>query len=440
MRDVVLLDNVDPQAKMVLEEKGFNVIDAQRSFGDALSAFQQFVGDRQIAAILLRSGTQLTAEWMPVLREMGVKLIVRCGAGIDNIDHSAASANGVVVENTIGMNANAVAEKTIVYAGMLLHRAALAVTGITCCRAIEEFIQTVQLDGGANQQALSQAATEFVARRTVLKGDCMGAELSSQTFGVIGYCGQIGHRVALKALALGAKVFGHDIVATPDIEGLQRVERVDFNKLMALSTVITLHLPLSDETRGLIGESEFSLMGQRPFPVLVNCARAGMIDLNVAAKKLRTGRLLGFASDVDDPAHPVFSLPNAFVTPHIGAMTQESVVNCAVAGARQTVSFICSGAIVNGINFSTAELAGEWPNGVLAIFHNNVPDMIGQIGHTFGGRGVNINSSTNVPGCGDSHETSCILIAPDRSLAELGEVVAELQQVSGVIRVVSLGE
>jgi D-3-phosphoglycerate dehydrogenase len=268
-------------------------------------------------ALLVRSGTRVTAELIAAAPALAV--IGRAGTGVDNIDVAAATRRGVVVMNTPGGNATAACEHTFALLLALFRRLPDAVADLR--------------EGGWNR-------TRFVGR-----------QLSGRTLGVIGF-GRIGREVAARARAFGMPVLVHDPWVGDALAREWEARCVDLDRLLVESDVVTLHLPLSDETRHLIDAGALSRMKRDA--VIVNCARGGLIDETALAAALDEGRLHGAALDVfeTEPAgrNPLVRHPRVVATPHLGASTEEAQLNLAVELARQVRDLLLRGEVRHAVN------------------------------------------------------------------------------------------
>src|SRR5262249_12947826 len=261
----------------------------------------------QCHALVVRSATKVTAD--VIARADQLRVIGRAGIGVDNIDVDAATKRGVVVMNTPGGSNVTTAEHAI---AMLL---ALA-------RNIPQADAAVK--GG-----------KWPRERWI------GTEVCNKTLGIVGL-GNIGTIVAERALGLRMKVIAFDPFVTAEVAARLRVELVSLDEIYARADFITIHTPLTPETRGLIGAATLARMkrGVR----IVNCARGGIVDEEALADAIREGRVAGAALDVLEkepppPGHPLLQLDQVICTPHLGASTGEAQVNVAVAIAQQVAEF-----------------------------------------------------------------------------------------------------
>lgn len=269
-------------------------------------------------ALLVRSRTRVTAAVIEGSRRL--RVIGRAGIGVDNIDLAAATARGVVVMNVPDANAETTAEHALA----LLFAAA---------RRIPEADRSLR-EGRWERKRL------------------LGVEIAGKTLGIVG-CGNIGSRVARRALGLGLKTLAYDPYLSPDAALPEGVLRVDLGELLARSDFLTIHVPLTDDTRGLVGASFLSSM--RPGSILVQCSRGGVVDEAALVRALEEGPLAAAAVDVfaeepPPPDHPLLSLPNVVLTPHLGASTREAQERASRAIARQVVEYLLNGAPVNAVN------------------------------------------------------------------------------------------
>jgi len=280
----------------------------------------------EVDGIVVRSGTQLTAEVLEGPSRL--RAIVRAGVGVDNIDVPAATRRGVVVMNTPGGNTVSTAEHTM---AMML---ALA-------RNVPK----------AND-SLKSGRWE--------RNQFTGTQLEGKTLGVIGL-GRVGLAVAKRAQGLGMIVVGFDpflAIEKAQELGIESVRRLD--DLWGRCDILTLHTPLTAETRHLIGAAELAQM--KPSVRIINCARGGLIDERALVEALDAGKVAGAAIDVFDPepppaGHPLVGHPLVVVTPHLGASTEEAQISVAVEAARLLVDFLTRGHVRFAVNMSTLDRA-----------------------------------------------------------------------------------
>lgn len=299
-----------------------------------------------------------------------LKAIARAGAGVNNIPLERCNEQGIVVFNAPGANANAV--KELVLAGMLLGS-----------RDIYAGMQFV--DGLAPRDDLD-AYLEKEKKRFA------GTELMGKTLGVVGL-GNIGSLVANLGLALGMKVVGYDPAIS--VEAAWRLSS-DVQKMDNLSSVfahadyVSLHLPVLDSTRGLIGDG--MLAGARDGLVLLNFARGEIVDPAAVLRALDAGKLHRYVTDF--PCAATLGHPKVLHTPHIGASTGEAEDNCAVMAADQLMDFLENGNIRNSVNFPAIALPRSTPVR-LTISNRNVPRVLNQITAVIAEHEINIVDMLN---------------------------------------------
>ena len=316
--------------------------------------------------ILVRSADMHDYEFPDALRA-----IARAGAGTNNIPIDRCSEAGIVVFNTPGANANAVKELAV--CGMLL-----------ASRKITEGSAWVK------EQAAEGADVEKVVEKG--KSQFVGPELSGKMLGVIGL-GAIGVQVANIATKLGMTVFGYDPFLS--VDGALALSRL-VHRAMDLETIykncdyITLHVPQTAETRGMLNEDAFHMMkgGVR----ILNLARGGLVNDDDMLAALDSGKVAAYVTDF--PNNKILQGKNVIAIPHLGASTPESEENCAVMAAQELKDYLENGNIKNSVNLPT--LVQEW-SGVsrLCIIHRNVPGAIANITGLLSKEGVNVENMTN---------------------------------------------
>jgi len=300
-----------------------------------------------------------------------VVAIARAGAGTNNIPISAMSARGVPVFNTPGANANAVKELAI---------AGLLIAARNLCDA-SEYVKKLTQTGDALETAVEAAKKQFV-----------GFELPGRTLGVIGL-GAIGVEVANAALALGMKVIGYDpkITVRSAWQLSAGVEHADsIEELFKRSNAVTLHVPLVEDTRGLVNKKRLALLPRGA--ILINFARGGIVDNAAAVQALESGILSSYVCDF--PTAELISHQRVIALPHLGASTFEAEENCAIMAADNLKDYLLNGNIKFSVNFPEARLPrlDAWR---ITIANENVPNMVGQISTSLGAAGLNIEDLLN---------------------------------------------
>jgi D-3-phosphoglycerate dehydrogenase / 2-oxoglutarate reductase len=271
-------------------------------------------------AIIVRSGTKITADLIE--RAERLKVIGRAGVGVDNVDLAAASKRGIVVANAPQSTVISAAEHTV---GLLL--------------ALSRQIPQAH-------QALKEGRWE--------RSRFAGLELADKTLGLAGL-GRIGQQVARRARALEMRVLAYDPYVAPDRFSDLGIERAaSLEDLLARSDFLSLHLSLTGETRGLIGQNE--LAGAKDGIRIVNAARGELIDEDALLEALRSGKVAGAALDVfaEEPYHgPLLELENVVVTPHLAASTQEAQDRAGVIVAEQVAAALEGDVVTNAVNIPT---------------------------------------------------------------------------------------
>lgn len=318
---VLISDAMDPRAAAIFRERGIHVDEITGKTPEALAAI---IGDYDGLAI--RSSTKVTAQLLEQATKL--KVVGRAGIGVDNVDIPAATKAGVVVMNTPFGNSITTAEHAIALMFAL-------------ARQLPE--------ADASTQAGKWEKNRF-----------MGVEVTGKTLGLIG-AGNIGSIVAARALGLKMKVVAFDPFLTPERAVEMGVEKADLATLLDRADFITLHTPLTDQTRGIL--SREAIAKTKPGVRIINCARGGLIDEAALKEALDSGQVAGAALDVfeTEPAKesPLFGTPNFISTPHLGASTSEAQVNVAIQVAEQMSDFLLLGGVTNAVNMPslTAEEA-----------------------------------------------------------------------------------
>lgn len=315
MTKVLISDKLSEEAVRIFADHGIEP-DFQPGLGKEPEKLAEIIGNYDGLAI--RSATKATADI--IAKAQNLKVIGRAGIGVDNIDIAAASARGIVVMNTPFGNSITTAEHAI-----------------------------AMMFAVARQIPMANASTHDGKWE---KSAFMGTEITGKTLGVVG-CGNIGSVVASRGIGLKMKVIAYDpFLSTGRAQelGVEKIEEVE--DLLARADFVTLHLPKTEKTAGLLNAERIA--GMKKGARLINCARGGLVDEAAVADALKSGALAGAAFDVFDqePAteNPLFGLPNVVVTPHLGAATTEAQENVALQIAEQMSAYLNNGAIENAIN------------------------------------------------------------------------------------------
>ena len=312
MPKVLISDKMDPRAAEIFRERGVEVDEITGKTPDELKAM---IG--QYDGLAIRSSTKVTKDILE--HATNLKVVGRAGIGVDNVDIPAASAKGVVVMNTPFGNSITTAEHAIALMFAL-------------ARQLPE--------ADASTQAGKWEKNRF-----------MGVELTGKTLGLIG-AGNIGSIVADRALGLKMKVVAFDPFLTEERAVEMGVTKATLDELLARADFITLHTPLTDQTRNIL--SAENLAKTKAGVRIINCARGGLIDEAALKAGLDSGHIAGAALDVfvEEPAKasPLFGTPGFVSTPHLGASTTEAQVNVAIQVAEQMADYLVSGGVTNALN------------------------------------------------------------------------------------------
>ena len=312
---ILIADELSPEAKGILER----IPGAQVDLRPGLSKAQLLETIGQYEALAVRSATKVTAEVLAAAPKL--RVIGRAGTGVDNIDLAAATRRGVVVMNAPGGNSVSVAEHTI---ALLL---ALA-------------------------RSIPDASDSTRRGKWEKKKYSSGHELAGKLLGVVG-TGNIGQLVVQRARAFGMRVIAYDPFLSSDAAAKLGVELVELPEIFRRADAITLHVPLTEQTKNMVSAATLAQM--KPGALLVNCARGGLVDEKAVADALRSKHLGGAALDVfetEPPAadHPLFSCENFIATPHLGGSTEDAQQSVAVIVCEAMVEYLTTGTIRNAVN------------------------------------------------------------------------------------------
>ncbi len=326
---VLVSDKLSETAVQIFRDRGVEV-DYLPDLGKDKERLAQVIG--QYDGLAIRSATKVTEAVLAAATNL--KVIGRAGIGVDNVDIPAASRKGVIVMNTPFGNMITTAEHAI---AMMF----------AVARQIPE--------ASASTHAGKWEKSRF-----------MGVELTGKTLGVIG-AGNIGGIVCDRARGLKMKVIAYDPYLGQEKAEQMQVEKVELDDLLRRADFITLHVPLTDQTRNMLSREalEKTKRGVR----IINCARGGLVDEAAVADLVKSGHVAGAGFDVFavEPAveNPLFGLPNVVCTPHLGAATTEAQENVALQVAEQMSDYLLTGAVTNALNMPSvtseeAKLMGPW--------------------------------------------------------------------------------
>lgn len=311
---ILVLDHVSPRGVEVLtSEPAFEVVVKPPLKPAELAA--ELPG---FDALIVRSQTKV--DRAAIAAGARLKVIGRAGVGVDNVDVEAATERGVIVMNTPGGNTISTAE----------HAFSLMLAMARCIPQAHASMREGKWD----------------------RKSFTGIELYNKTLGVIGL-GRIGSEFARRAIAFGMRVLAHDPFTSLSRARSLQVEMVDLDEIFARADVITVHMPLSDRTKGMVGREAFAKMkkGVR----IINCARGGIVDERALADALREGKVAAAALDVYEqepfPAdHPLRAFPQVVMTPHLGASTAEAQESVGIEIAEAIRTFLLKGEVLNAVN------------------------------------------------------------------------------------------
>lgn len=296
--------------------------------------------------------------------------IARAGAGVNNIPVERCAEEGIVVFNTPGANANAVKELAIT---ALLLSSRKIVEGVNWARTLE---------GDDVEKQVEKGKSKFV-----------GPEIRDKKLGVIGL-GAIGVMVANAAVNLDMEVHGFDpYISVDHAWGLSRMVKraADLKELLRECDYISLHVPLTNETKGMFNEQLFSQM--KPGMRILNFSRGELVNDTDIIAALGSGVVNTYITDF--PSARLLHVPGVIPVPHLGASTPESEDNCAVMAVKQTKDFLENGNILNSVNYPACDMGVSQVKHRITIAHKNIPNMLGQISAVLANQGANIENMIN---------------------------------------------
>ena len=350
-------------------------------------------------AMLVRS-----AELGNIEIPSSVIAIARAGAGYNNIPVQKCSKNGVAVFNTPGANANAVKELTL--AAFLL--------------------SSRNIIGGINWTSTVADKADVADLVEKEKSKFTGPELKGKTLGVVGL-GAIGVMVANDAVSLGMNVIGFDPYISVEAawnlsREVARSESLD--SLLAKSDYITLHIPLSDDTKGLLNAEKFKLI--KKDARVINFSRNALVKDKDIIDALEAGKVFSYVTDF--PTAELLACKKVIGIPHLGASTPEAEDNCAVMAVMQIMDFLEKGDLRNSVNLPRCKLERRYPTR-LVVINMNIPNMVGQITTKLAGANINIQDMINH----HRDEYGYTIIDTDQKIDET--MLDQIRKVEGIIRV-----
>ena len=364
------------------------------------SEYQETDNIQEADVVLVRSADMKSMDLPGNLKAIG-----RAGAGVNNIPLGKCSDEGIVVFNTPGANANGV--KELVIAGMLL--------------ASRDIVGGIEwLESEQNVEDIGKLAEKK-------KKQFAGREISGKKLGIIGL-GAIGVLVANAATHLGMEVYGYDPYIS--VEAAWNLSRTikhinDLSIIYKECDYITIHVPLTDETRGMINAEAISQMKEDV--VLLNFARDLLVDEKALVEALENGRVRKYVTDFANPV--VAGAKNTLVTPHLGASTEEAEDNCAKMAVKELRNFLENGNIKNSVNYPNCDMGTCVTAGRIAINHRNTVNMISSFSKVLGDAGINISDMTNKSKGNYAYTLLDVQTRPYQ------EVIEKLEKIDGVLRV-----
>jgi D-3-phosphoglycerate dehydrogenase len=392
---ILLLEGVNPSAVAAFKAAGYENIDYQPA---ALPQDELLKKIADVHFVGIRSHTQLNAQVFAAAKKL---LSVGCFCiGTNQVDLQAATEHGVIVFNAPYSNTRSVAELVIAEAIMLM-------------RGIPE--KTAKAHRG---EWLKSAANAY--------------EVRGKTLGIVGY-GNIGSQVSVMAEAMGMKVCFYDALTKLPLGNAQQIATL--HGLLAHSDVVSLHVPDTQATRGMIGAKELAAM--KPGGMLINAARGQIVDIEGLCIQLASKHLGGAAIDVF-PVEPksnneLFESPltqfdNVILTPHVGGSTQEAQQNIGIEVAGKLAKYSDNGSTLSAVNFPEVSLPEQADRSRLLHIHKNAPGVLTQINQAFAQKGLNITAQylqTN-------QNIGYVVIDVETDDAE--EAFEQLQKIDGTIK------
>lgn len=382
MFKIATLNNISPKGLIRFDDKYTMVEDVNDASG-----------------ILVRSYDMHSMEFSPNL-----KAIARAGAGVNNIPIAKCAQKGIVVFNTPGANANAV--KELVIAGLLIS-----------ARNIHSGIEWTKTLGDTKvAEAVEKGKKQFA-----------GNEIKGKTLCVIGL-GAIGVMVANTAIDLGMHVIGYDpfISVKSALELSRKIElSSNLDAVLPLANYVTVHIPMMNETKGMLNRQKFSLM--REGVKVLNFSRGEIVNDDDLLEAIDLGIVSYYVTDF--PNDKLLGNDKVICTPHLGASTEESEENCAMMAVDQIADYLENGNITNSVNYPDCSLGPCVSAGRIAVLHKNIPTMIGKVTNLMADLNINISDMNNR----SKGEYAYTLIDVDGKVKE-----SDLQKIRGFEGIISI--
>ncbi|AGA70710.1 phosphoglycerate dehydrogenase-like oxidoreductase [Desulfitobacterium dichloroeliminans LMG P-21439] len=334
-----------------------------------------------------------------------IEAIARAGAGVNNIPLEKCAEKGIVVFNTPGANANGVKEMVLATMIMAARNLIGGVNWVTSCQADPDVANLVEKN----------------------KAKFVGSEIKGKKLGVIGL-GAVGILVANAANKLEMEVYGYDPFISVEhawklSKFIKPIKSVD--DIFRECDFITVHVPLSDSTKGMFNKNAFEQM--KDGVVLLNFSRDTLVEEDMLIEALKTGKVAKYVTDFPNPK--VCGTEGVIAIPHLGASTAESEENCAVMAVEQMMNYLEKGNIKNSVNYPNCDMGICNQAARIAINHKNIPNMLGQFTSTLAKENVNISDLMNKSKGGYAY-TLIDIESPASP-----EMITKLREIEGVLRV-----
>ncbi len=316
--------------------------------------------------IIVRSADMHNYEFGASLRCIG-----RAGAGVNNIPLERCSENGIVVFNSPGANSGAVKELALC---ALLLASRDIIGGI-------DWVKSIADQGDEVANLVEKGKSKFT-----------GPEIAGKTLGILGL-GAVGRKIANAAIDLGMNVYGYDPYLSVDAAWMlssRITHAVDLETIYRNCDYISIHVPLTNDTRGMINADAINLM--KGHVRIINIARGELINDDDMLAALASGRVARYVTDF--PNGKTAGAPGVIAIPHLGASTPESEDNCAVMAANEVADYLANGNIANSVNMPSVSLTRSGA-ARLCVIHKNIPNMIGSILKIIADQNINVENMVN---------------------------------------------
>ena len=385
MNNILILNNVAEEGIRIFDKTKYNL-------GTSI---------QDPDGIMVRSKPILDMEF-----GKNLKIIARCGAGVNNIPVDRCTKEGICVVNAPGGNANAVKELTIAAMIMTMRNGYAAMN----------WVRSLSDEDSAYGKNVVESGKEVFR----------GPEIMGKKIAIIGV-GNVGSRMAKGCHDLGMKVVGYDPYLSHNrIQELSSY--LDFmpsyEEAIKGADVVTVHTPLNEETKHMVDEKSIALMKDGVY--LINYARGGIVDGDAVCNAIDSGKIAGYATDFPTPR--MKTMDKVFCTPHLASGTPEAEINCAMMGARETIDYIENGNIVNSVNLPDVSFARA-DGDRITIIHENKVGMLGLMTEKVVALGLNIENLVN------KSKADIAYTILDFNSETPAELEKELSAINGVIRV-----